>query len=181
MRASPAVVCGFLAFVAVTGCSETSRTPTDSQDAPTISSLTRDEEAELIAEYDDRYVSCMEGEGIAVTRISDQGGGWEFDFSGLERDAFEAISASCFDAAGDPPPISPPTRTELAALYDLNISAKECLEGEGANVSEPPSREVWIESYLDESSSAGPWTPYGPGMLSTFGAACPQPDLYDIE
>lgn len=54
------------------------------------------------------------------------------------------------------------------------------LEEQGAVVSEPPSREEWIETFLDYSEGASsPWTPYGPGMLTAYGSVCPQPGLFD--
>ena len=45
------------------------------------------------------------------------------------------------------------------------------------------AREVWVESFLGTSAAAtGPWSPYGPGMLTEYGPVCPPPpDVTDLQ
>lgn len=57
----------------------------------------------------------------------------------------------CRERSGPYPEILPETHEELSALYNLKLEAKEYLEAPGVTVSEPPSRQQWIEDYTSDS------------------------------
>lgn len=137
--------------------------------------LSRAQEAQLLAEREDRYLSCLREEGIRVERSDEPGGGWKLYQGGLADTTFEQINAKC---RGPEPQIPPITREEYSALYDLNLQAKACLEARGLEISEPPSREKWIEDSL--VAPEGPWSPYNDPAVATYVDECPEPDLYDV-
>lgn len=127
-------------------------------------------------------MTCMRGEGIRVERSDEPGRPWRLDLGGLDDATFQAISSSCRRKVGPFPEIVPTTREELSALYDLNLEAKECLEARGVTVSDPPSREQWIEDNLrvPGPGEPGPWSPFNSLAAHPHIEACPEPDVYDV-
>lgn len=142
------------------------------------SQASRAREAALLAEQDDRLISCLREAGIRVERPEGGGPGWIFDPGGLDEDTFWGIKEGCTQQTGGYPQIIPTTREELSGLYDLHIKTKECLEAQGVTVREPPSREKWIEDSLNNPQ--GPWLPYeSPGAFA-YEDVCPDADLYHL-
>lgn len=135
----------------------------------------RQQGAEIRAEWNDRVMACMRDAGYEVTPLGD--GSYEINVGSESEDAFAAadrIEAACGDAVGPYPTPAPITPDEASALYDANLEAKQCLESQGVVVSEPPSRETFIEAYL--GMTVAPWSPYD-GVGSSYDAVCPQPQL----
>lgn len=119
----------------------------------------------------------MRGEGIRVERTDEPGQPWELDPGGLDRETFLRINTSCLEQRPEVEP-APTTREEISALYDLNLKAKKCLEARGVTVSEPPSREQWIEDF--KSVEEGPWSPFDDPAAFAYVDECPDPDIYDV-
>lgn len=185
-RAS-ALVALLLGGVLVAGC-------TAGQDSPTAASggavavpspeeswpsgLSRKQEAQLMVEQQDRYVSCMRGEGIRIERSDEPGRPWITFFDGLDDATVQQIRTACRERSGPEPEIVPATRQELSALYDLKLEAKKCLEARGVTVSEPPSRQQWIEDYTSDSWDL--WSPLGSEAAFAHSNFCPDPDVWDV-
>lgn len=121
----------------------------------------------------------MRGEGIRVELVEEGDGGWALHSEGLDEAAFDQIDALCQERAGPFPKPAPITRAEYSALYDLNLAAKRCLEAQGVAVSDPPSREKYVEDSLN--STDGPWSPFDDDRTAfDHIETCPQPDIYDV-
>jgi hypothetical protein len=141
------------------------------------SGLSRVQEAQLLAEQNDRFLSCLREEGIRV-EPDDEGALARIYWGNIGVEASNAIRTSCSQQAGPEPEILPATRDELSALYDLHIETKECLEAQGVTVKEPPSRTKWIEDSL--SNPEGPWLPYESLGAVAYQDLCPDADLYHL-
>jgi hypothetical protein len=124
------------------------------------------------------FADCMRGSGFAVTvdesvptflpdgnLPDDQIGAWD--------EAFD----KCRKGLG-PPPVEPLDPDQLPKLYQAAVAAKECLEGLGYAISDPPSLEAWVESY---ETAGGPWLPHKdlPRLSEEewlrVNSECPQP------
>lgn len=95
----------------------------------------------------------------------------------LPEDQVEAYNATfdqCRTRLGGPPVDA--TALDLPALYEATVAAKTCLEQLGYRVSQPPSMEVWIDSY-----ERGPWLPHSDlqglseAEWTRVNEKCPQP------
>jgi hypothetical protein len=132
------------------------------------------EEAALLAEREDRIGTCMQEQGIRVER--DEESGNVQVYPGTLDDTFSRLLEECSKPFPD---VAPITRQEYSALYELNIEVKECLEARGVTVSEPPSREKWIDDSVNNPE--GPWSPFDSNQAAFDNIeACPQPDLYHL-
>ena len=67
---------------------------------------------------------------------------------------FEDDDAACYKELGVDPDREL-TDTEYDVLYDQYQKGKDCLQDEGHVISEPPSRQVFQETYQDD-----PWLPW---------------------
>lgn len=131
-----------------------------------------------MAEWSDRLLSCLADAGIGVTAQSD--GGYLLDPRGLSDSAFDALNSQCADQVGPQPTPSPVTAEEASALYDLNLEAMECLARLGVSVEPPPSREKYIEQYIQSHlAMVAPWSPFKT-VGDTYLDQCPQPRLEDL-
>ena len=100
-----------------------------------------------------RYASCMAERGYAVEL--DGRGGARFDIpAGQEVEATAADEVCSAQAAALLGPPRVPTEEELMDRYAFLLEMKACLEGEGYDVGEPPSR----DSFLDAAGAN--WYPY---------------------
>lgn len=102
-------------------------------------------------------VRCMHEKGWGD--VDAMSGGYSFD--GVPRAQQGALNddlTACETDAGPAPNEEPLSRAEVAVIYERWVDAKTCLEGLGYEISEPPSRNVFIEDYLH--SSGGPWSPF---------------------
>ncbi len=139
--------------------------------------------ADALAERNRLVVECLAEHGIAATATDD--GGIEIPtLPGQDATPIFELQEGCRDdlvAAGRISPPSEPTREYFEGSYAYNLSLKTCLEAEGFEISEPPSVETYIDSYLNFTGE-GSWAPYNdisPGMLSQaewedLNRICPQ-------
>lgn len=142
----------------------------------------RELEAQLHAEYTDRFMSCMSELGMTVTELDD--GGFEVIGDGTPE-SVNLAQEECLARVGTVAPYAPVTAEEADALYDLELAVKVCLEEQEVNVSEPPSRENFIESYLAHSkgvTTVSPWSAYRAVLdPSELEEICPPATLSGIE
>lgn len=128
----------------------------------------------LQSEWVDQLVSCLAREGIPATRTEEGFGVGE----GVSQDALVRADESCRENLGPQPEPPPLSEAELRGLYRLHVEAKQCLEGLGEEISEPPSEEVWIDEYR---SGLPPWSPFlDVADVASVEGRCPQPDLADL-
>lgn len=151
-----------------------------SEASPTAS-VDRQHEAALGAEWTDRWLSCMRDLGFTVT-IGDDGG---YSFEGGSADAISASVAACNERAGPEVTYAPITPEEASHQYDLELAAKACLEEQGLAVSEPPSREEYIDRVLASNGrtgavDGGPWQAFMSvhGDWIRWEKVCPLPSLW---
>lgn len=138
-------------------------------------------ESQLEAEWGDRWLSCMRDSGYEPHVQAD--GGYQFDGP---DDAVSAAVAACRKQAGPEVTYAPITPSEANHLYDLELAAKKCLEEHGVPVSDPPSREHYIETVLGQHSVGGvavgetPWQAYSSvlGDWTPWEKLCPLPSLW---
>lgn len=179
-RAIP-VSLGALALVAaLVACSSSPEplngpheTATSAQSPAPFASITatsRAQEAKVRTEYVDRLMSCIRGMGYDVRAQDD--GSYRIEAAALDNGAEE----ECRKKLGPEPTPAPITAGEASWLYDANLAAKKCLEAHGVEVSDPPSREVYVQDYL---AMRAPWTPYAE-VGSRYDDVCPQPDPVEM-
>lgn len=112
-------------------------------------------------------VTCVESAGFDV-EISDGG---LLAKPGSQESHYRTALAACEEAAiasGLVRPLEPPDEAELSAWYDAFMLSYECLVREGYPVSEPPSRDSYIES------DGRNWHPYDRISGSDVESLCPQ-------
>lgn len=99
--------------------------------------------------------------------------------SGEARLALAVVADRCSDEVGSMPrePLTPEYLTEH--YYD-QVATKECLEAEGYVIADPPTVEVFVETY---TTSSEPWVAYtsvavldlSPAEWDRLNEVCPQP------
>jgi hypothetical protein len=118
-------------------------------------------------------IRCMNDHGIPATLTPDGAGISAANIPpGQNQIGFETMNA-CREGLSLPPH-EEANPDQLAEVYQYNLALMECLEAEGFDVSEPPSLEVYIDTYLID-----PWYAYE--NVNTLGpegtaveAMCPQ-------
>lgn len=167
-RLAPALA---LALVALSGCAP--------QPAPEES--TAQTVAEFVAstaDWTEAYVACAREHG-ADAQVTPDGAITSPVAEG--RPVENGLDAGCLDEVGDPPAAPPPSRAFLVGYYELLVEQAECLRQHGYVISEPPSRDRWVETYDGDS-----WNPLM-DVAETHGAnaaangICPQPDEVEAE
>lgn len=125
--------------------------------------------------YLSEMASCLEEEGWIVTVARD---GYSYtvepaiDHPDGDAQVAEA-TRRCEQLISVPAPSAAPiTKEEASALYDSELEAKDCLEEHGIEVSDPPSREVYIASYL---AMEAPWSAHQNVLDPAALEQCPQP------
>lgn len=129
--------------------------------------------------------TCMTDQGWPTTVHAD-GAGISIDT--INRAASQADLDAVYNACaeslgGQPPPPDPPTTEEIRGLYYLYLETYECLVDHGHPVEEPPSEQVYVDTYEASLVGAGPapWLAYGrDGELKDMQADCPEPSLADL-
>lgn len=134
--------------------------------------------AQLMADWSGRYIECARRYG-ADARLTDQGSIANAYAEG--RPVTNGLDADCVAEVGDPPVAAPLTPEFLRGLYLELVDQAACLRENGYAVSEPPSRDAWVEGYSGES-----WNPLMDVHLAgedvvRADAACPQPDPVEAE
>jgi hypothetical protein len=89
-----------------------------------------------------------------------------------DENAFDEDDAACFDELGVDPDRSL-TSAEFDTLYAQYLEGAHCIEQQGFVVSEPPSRQVFQETY--ETNAWVPWTEVGDDDFAEVLDRCPMP------
>lgn len=118
---------------------------------------------------------CANDHGYAVTLIPPGDG---LSFAGLPPEQHRMASATLRACAAglQIPDYETPSDEFISATYDALLIVKQCLEDQGYAIVEPPSLEVFIDTY-----SEGPWHPYNsvPDVETSewqrLNEICPQP------
>lgn len=173
-----------VALFSISACS----TITDDNSLPgsdlEISQVDRVAEYESIQMARQRDIECLRDAGIQVDEHSD-GSMTIHDMPGDNAEGqFTRTSRADCSAAADYPEVAPLSRNEVNTIYSKLLESRKCLIGEGATISEPPTRETFLESYIamESGSEAAAWNPYlelTPALFQEFERSCPQPDIID--
>ena len=130
------------------------------------------------AEWAEVIVACLVEQGVDAKVSNDGQGGYESQGVVGQEQSMEIARYVC-DAKYpvDPSLTQPPTDAELDYLYNYFVDVlNPCLEREGIEVIEPPSRQAFKDSLLSPDS----WSPYlavdvrGQDEWTRLNRACPQ-------
>jgi hypothetical protein len=131
------------------------------------------------SEWAEVIVACLVEQGVDAKVSNDGQGGYESQ-GVVGQELSMAIAAYVCDAKYpvDPSLTQPLTDAELDYVYDYFVNVlNPCLEREGIEVTEPPSRQAFKDSLLTVDS----WTPYlavleNPGQdeWTRLNRVCPQ-------
>lgn len=130
------------------------------------------------SEWAEVMVDCLVDQGVDAKVSNDGQGGFESQGVVGQEMSMEIARYVC-DAKYpmDPTLTQPPTDAELDYLYDYFVDVlNPCLEREGIDVIEPPSRQVFKDSLQSPDS----WSPYlavdirGQDEWTRLNRACPQ-------
>lgn len=91
--------------------------------------------------------------------------------------------ATCEQEVGPHPDMPPPpTEGELREYFALVLRVTDCLKEEGLPATEPPSVDVYVETYLASLAGSGeaPWWPYGGDPDPKVFEVCPYPSINEI-
>lgn len=127
-------------------------------------------------EYFYAFAACLERAGFSA-EVDPSEPSLEVGYVAEDQvEAYKAADEACLREIGEPQPPDPPSEAEIRAFYDELLETKGCLEDLGYEISEPPSEDAFVESYL-----TGPWHPYSDvGDVSEaewerLNRECPQP------
>lgn len=138
------------------------------EDYPTIRIVSQDEWSEAQA-------ACMQESGFEATAGPD--GGLAFESVGEDQvDAKEqAYSVCLIQYPVDPMQYGDLPSDEIARLYDHYVNTSmPCIEALGHSVPEPPTKETWIDQYMNGNQI---WSPYDP--LNSLGPIANVEELQD--
>lgn len=92
----------------------------------------------------------------------------------------EAIT-TCTEQVGQGNNARIPSEAELSALYDVTLEGRPCLIGHGYTISQPPTRETFIEVYLASyEGGAPPWSPWMDINDPESVEVCPTPTEEEV-
>lgn len=164
--------------------------PGDSAPADDTSSslIDRSNEDELMRAWMEAKAQCHTDQGFPATLQPD--GGIATPVAPGQEDDYLAVSELCDEIVTEqrgPAPVDVFfTEDELSVMYDLLLERAECLDEAGYPVTEPTSRERYIEQTLSLYEGAAdvvPWSPSadippssGPDALEQ----CPVPTGQDV-
>ena len=130
-------------------------------------------------EWAEVTVSCLVEQGVDAKVSTDGQGGYEM--AGVEGQLLPmeiAIYTCNARYPTDPALTLPLTEAELDFVYDYYVNVlNPCLENEGVEITEAPSRQAFIDTY---GASEGWWTPYeavgttGEEDWNQLNRVCPQ-------
>jgi hypothetical protein len=95
---------------------------------------------------------------------------------------YDADQAACQAKAAKAYPPAPMSERAIRERYALEVQTRECLIGQGYDISEPPSEQTWVEQF--SNSSKGLWLPYweifiqsklNAGAVAALKVKCPDP------
>lgn len=165
---------GLLSVLGLTGCS-----------APTPPGPTHPDRPASYVEYDSlfadwapRYVECARKYGADAELLPS---GSIANAYADGREVKEGLDAACMAEVGSPPDVPAATKAFFMGMYELFIEQADCLRKNGYAISDPPSREHWVETYdgaswdpLMEVNDAG-------RDVQTADKLCPQPEPREAE
>lgn len=162
-----------VAIAALAGCAGA---PTTDESAPTSQA----EFASSTADWTAAYVECARRYGADAVVMPD--GSIDRPVApGRER--IDGLDAACVTEIGPPPAAPPASEALLIGMYELLLVQADCLRDLGHVVSDPPSRDEWVETYGPAS-----WSPLGDvyagnpaGLDPDPAQQCPQPDPVEAE
>lgn len=169
-----------LVVAAIAACSEGSEDRDNRPETSQTQSVMTEEEAALAMQ------ACLEDLGYAL--------GPDGSIVGRQSaEHLEDIVACLVEVEG---PRVPLTEGDLQELYQVRLESKDCLEAEGYEIPDPPSLDVFIESYeaiqalgptiRSDEDIIGPWFPHAfvspntgvaPSEYERLLEACPEPNL----
>lgn len=135
--------------------------------------------AQTTGERSSLIVECMKEQGVAAVATAD--GGIESHGDGFAHmTAYDTCKKSLIDS-GRLAPTTPPTREFFEGLYAYNLTLVECLQAQGYEMSQPPTIETFVDSYMDPESETA-WAPYddiaalrlGQSAWDEINRLCPQ-------
>lgn len=105
-------------------------------------------------DYAHRMAACMRGLGWQAEAVGPPDNTWRvvYDIAPEQDSEFREATRECDELIGYAGPLEFSTE-QLETMYERGLEIKECLEGEGYDISEPHSLEVFVDS------NAG-WNPY---------------------
>jgi hypothetical protein len=130
--------------------------------------------------YTAEVVECAAREGVEVETT------WDDGFvlpPGIAEDEVEDYWDTVSGCAEEIyPEERTPSESEIVEHYRMLLAARDCLEDEGYEPTEPTG----LPAFLDAYASGGevlPWSPYegvlrGPGLFREAVEACPQPGRF---
>lgn len=134
---------------------------------------------ESLADWNGRYVECARSFG-ADARLAPQYAIVNPAAAGRATTDM-GLDAECVKKLGHQPVPPPPSTELLRGWYALLVEEAECLREHGYTVTEPPSRDEYVENYsvfswfpLSDVSDAGQDAVKAEGQ-------CPQPDPVEAE
>lgn len=142
---------------------------------------TEDEYQQLFVEAVGKYADCMEERGwprpvldnpyTPFASIAE-----EVAPVGQEAAKFEDEKA-CLDLAAPWPEAPALTRESLSADYDRQVAFRQCIIDHGGSLSEPPTREKYIE---DSLTSGDVWVPQEELRRSGFWSNKTMSQIYEV-
>lgn len=144
--------------------------------APTATSY--DQYDAMHADWANAYVECVRRAG-ADAQLTDDGSIRNATVPGRQTE--EGLDAGCVEEVGHPPDVPAPTDAFMKGLYELLVDQAECLRAHGYTISEPPSRDEWVENY--DGYSWNPLLDVNSAGLDVQEAdhVCPQPQPREAE
>lgn len=129
------------------------------------------------AAYAEEVVACAAEQGVEAETTWDHGLVLPPGLEGEEADAYWDVVGDCAEDVY--PPERQPSEDELEEQYGLLLAAKQCLDAEGFDISEPSGFDAFVEAYESEGPPL-PWSPYEvvaqrPERFRAAVEACPQP------
>lgn len=136
--------------------------------------------ATSIQAWTERVASCLVDKGWTDVVVGADGQSIQSDsLRASQREAFTRDRVACEDAAGFQPGSEAPTDDDLRAQYAALVDSAACLRDLGYETSDPPSVQVWVDSYR---AGEAPWSPFtdivpnvSPEEWDRIQRACPQP------
>jgi hypothetical protein len=126
------------------------------------------------------FLACVEAHGFTAELQPD--GSVLVQSAPEQFEVFRQVMDECRrESLGLTGTVPPPTAEQVEQFYEDLIELSVCLEGQGYDISEPPSLDAFIEG------GVGSWDPIGevlaihdlsPSRLNQLNAVCPQPQLY---
>lgn len=152
--------------------------------APSIDRLNQDA---LMRQWVEAKAQCHTDNGFPAVAMPD--GGIETNVAPGQDEDYNRVTEQCdaqVRAQLGPPPVDIPfTAEELSARYDLLLEQKTCLESDGYTVTEPSTRQTYIDKSQrvaagDFSQENIPWDPLRDINDPVAQEQCPSPSGQDV-